>query len=66
MWIENASAHSTELVQMFDVAFSRRMCCSRVLSVSTKPRLPSASTVSPHSRPGICRTSFSEQANSPT
>jgi hypothetical protein len=27
-------------VQMFDVAFSRRMCCSRVESVSTKPRSP--------------------------
>ena len=26
---------------MFEVAFSRRMCCSRVDSVSTKPRLPS-------------------------
>ena len=25
---------------MFDVAFSRRICCSRVDSVSTKPRLP--------------------------
>ena len=54
-----ASAQSTELVQMFEVAFSRRICCSRVDRVSTKPRLPSASTVSPASRPGICRTYFS-------
>ena len=41
---------------MLLVAFSRRMCCSRVDSVSTKLRRPSASTVSPASRPGICRT----------
>ncbi len=47
-----ASAQSTELVQMFEVAFSRRMCCSRVERVSTKPRLPSASTVSPTRRTG--------------
>ena len=47
-----------ELVQMLEVAFSRRMCCSRVESVSTKPRLPSASTVMPQSRPGIWRMYF--------
>ena len=35
MQIVAASAISPELVQMFDVAFSRRMCCSRVASVST-------------------------------
>ena len=40
---------------MLWVAFSRRMCCSRVWSVSTKPRRPSASTVSPAIRPGILR-----------
>ncbi len=34
------SAISAWLVQMFDVAFSRRMCCSRVESVSTNPRWP--------------------------
>ena len=55
MWIEKASAQRPELVQMLLVAFSRRMCCSRVESVSTKPRLPSASTVSPQRRPGIWR-----------
>ena len=33
-----ASALSACAVQMFEVAFSRRMCCSRVCSVSTKPR----------------------------
>ena len=35
-------------MQILLVAFSRRICCSRVERVSTKPRLPSASTVSPH------------------
>ena len=37
---------------MFEVARSRRMCCSRVCSVSTNPRLPSRSRVSPAIRPG--------------
>ena len=49
------SALSACAVQMFDVAFSRRMCCSRVCSVSTKPRRPSTSTVSPAMRPGMRR-----------
>ena len=47
-----ASAFSAWLVQMFEVAFSRRMCCSRVWSVSTNPRRPSTSVVSPAMRPG--------------
>jgi hypothetical protein len=51
MWIVKASAAEPELVQMLDVAFSRRMCCSRVDRVSTKPRRPSASTVSPPGGP---------------
>ena len=46
-WILKASAQRPELVQMLLVAFSRRICCSRVESVSTKPRRPSASIVSP-------------------
>ena len=41
------SASSVWLVQMFDVAFSRRMCCSRVCRVSTNARSPWRSTVSP-------------------
>ena len=49
------SASSAWLEQMFDVAFSRRMCCSRACSVSTKPRLPSRSTVWPTMRPGMRR-----------
>src|SRR6185503_13643524 len=61
-----ASAQRPALVQMLEVAFSRRICCSRVESVSTKPRLPSASTVSPHRRPGIWRMYFSRVANNPT
>src|SRR5438045_1869244 len=40
---------------MLDEAFSRRMCCSRACRVSVKPRLPSASTVSPTMRPGMPR-----------
>ncbi len=43
------------LVQMFEVARSRRMCCSRVCKVRTKPRRPSLSTVSATSRPGSRR-----------
>ena len=41
MWMVKARQHRPELVQMFEVALSRRMCCSRVDSVSTKPRRPS-------------------------
>src|ERR1700730_2690363 len=54
-WMVAMSAQRATLVQMLEVAFSRRMCCSRVWSVSTKPRLPSRSTVAPTSRPGIRR-----------
>ena len=50
---------------MFEVAFSRRMCCSRVWSVSTNPRLPSTSLVSPAIRPGIRRISASVAAKNP-
>ncbi len=35
------------MVQIFEVAFSRRMCCSRVWSVSTQQRFPFRSVVSP-------------------
>src|SRR5258708_2093411 len=52
-------------VQMFEVAFSRRMCCSRVCSVFTNPRVPFASTVWPTLRPGIWRTSGSRHAMMP-
>src|SRR3546814_8226739 len=66
MWMLKASAQSPELVQILLVAFSRRICCSRVESVSTKPRLPLASTVSPHRRPGIWRTYLVLHAKRPT
>ena len=66
MWIVKARQQRPEFVQMFEVALSRRICCSRVESVSTKPRRPSASTVSPQSRPGIWRTNFDRVAKSPT
>ena len=35
MWMVKASTQRPELVQMFEVALSRRICCSRVESVST-------------------------------
>src|ERR1700678_3066413 len=59
------SATSAWLVQMFDVAFSRLICCSRVARVSTNPRLPFLSTVWPAKRPGICLTNFSFVASTP-
>ncbi len=54
-WTIAASAFSACAVQMLWVAFSRRMCCSRVCSARTKPRRPSTSSVSPAIRPGIRR-----------
>jgi len=48
-----------------DVAFARRMCCSRVCSVRAKPRAPSRSTVAPTSRPGMRRTNSCLAANTP-
>ncbi len=50
---------------MFEVAFSRRMCCSRVWRVRTKPRLPSRSRVSPAIRPGMRRIRASVAAKKP-
>ena len=38
---------------MLDVAFSRRMCCSRVCSASRYAGRPTASTETPTSRPGM-------------
>ena len=46
------SAISAWLVQMFEVAFSRRICCSRVASVRQKARLPWESVVSPDQAAG--------------
>ena len=41
---------------MLEVALSRRMCCSRVCSASRYAGRPSASTETPTSRPGRCRS----------
>jgi len=48
-----------------EVAFSRRICCSRVASVRQKARFPRVSVVWPTSLPGICRTYFSRVAMIP-
>ena len=61
-----ARAHNDWLVQMLEVAFSRRMCCSRVARVNTKPRRPSVSTVWPTKRPGICLRNFALAVRKPT
>ncbi len=55
------TASRTCAVQMFDVAFSRRMCCSRVCSVRRYAGLPCESTDTPTSRPGIERLNASLQ-----
>ena len=51
MFASNACA-----VQMFEVAFSRRMCCSRVCSDMRYARWPCASIETPMTRPGMWRT----------
>ena len=48
-------AHRPWFEQMLLVAFSRRMCCSRVASVRQKARSSFESVVSPTSRPGMWR-----------
>ena len=49
-------------MQIFDVAFSRRICCSRVCNARRRAGRPASSTLTPTSRPGIERASFSETA----
>ena len=56
------TASSTCAVQMLEVAFSRRMCCSRVCKVKRYAGLPSASTETPTSRPGSERLNASRVA----
>ena len=51
------TASSTWAVQMLEVALSRRMCCSRVCRARRYAGRPSASTETPTSRPGRCRSS---------
>ena len=52
-------ASSTCAVQMFDVAFSRRMCCSRVCRASRSAGRPAVSVLTPTSRPGRARAADS-------
>ncbi len=66
MWMFEARAISPWFVQMLEVAFSRRMCCSRVERVRQKARRPSASRVSPTRRPGICLWCAVRQARKPS
>src|SRR3546814_7942926 len=58
------TASSTCAVQMLDVAFSRRMCCSRVWSASRVAGLPRLSMETPTSRPGMERLYRSEEHTS--
>ena len=60
--MEKASAQRPELVQILEVAFSRRICCSRVCNVRRYARLPRASMDTPTRRPGTERFSASLQA----
>ncbi len=52
-------ASSTCAVQMFDVAFSRRMCCSRVCSARRSAGRPAVSVLTPTMRPGRARAALS-------
>ena len=54
-YMEAITASSTWAVQMFDVAFSRLICCSRVCSASRQAGAPRASMETPTSRPGSAR-----------
>ncbi len=64
-YIEAITASSTWAVQMLDVAFSRRMCCSRVCRASRCAGRPAASTDTPTSRPGRDRRNSSRVARKP-
>ncbi|MNJ55266.1 hypothetical protein D3C77_507470 [compost metagenome] len=59
------TASSTCAVQMLDVAFSRRMCCSRVCSARRIAGLPCASFDTPTRRPAMLRLKESLQAMKP-
>ena len=61
-YIAATTAGRTWAVQMFDVAFSRRMCCSRVCKAKRYAGRPAASTLTPTSRPGSERLKVSRQA----
>ena len=59
------TASSTCAVQMFEVAFSRRMCCSRVCSASRYAGVPSTSLDTPTRRPGSERSSLARTEMNP-
>ena len=54
-YIDAITASSTCEVQMLEVAFSRRMCCSRVCRASRSAWRPAASLDTPTRRPGRAR-----------
>ena len=55
-------ASKTCAVQILDVAFSRRMCCSRVCNVRRNAGRPAVSVLTPTSRPGSDRACLSRVA----
>ena len=58
-------AHRATLVQMFEVAFSRRMCCSRVWSVRTIAALAVAVHGGAHEAPGHAAHELRTAAKTP-
>ena len=60
--VYDKSMPSAEAVQMFDVAFSRLMCCSRIWSDMRSALLPRRSTDTPMMRPGMLRLKASRVA----
>ncbi len=64
-YIPAITASSTWAVQMLEVAFSRRMCCSRVCSARRRAGAPLASWLTPTRRPGIRRLKASRVAKKP-
>ena len=54
-YIAAITASRTWAVQMLEVAFSRRMCCSRVCNAIRSAVRPCASTETPMIRPGVWR-----------
>ena len=59
------TASSTWAVQMFEVAFSRRICCSRVCRARRIAGWPAASWLTPTRRPGMWRLKLSRVAMKP-
>src|SRR3546814_2428889 len=64
-YMPDMTASRTCAVQMFDVAFSRRICCSRVCSAKRRAGAPWLSLDTPTRRPGMVRLNASLQAMKP-